>query len=280
MNLDASYQRMDATGCAIDGSAWVSVRHYRFALVNLILKDFRVRYRNMSLGVLWSVINPLVMLGVLLIIFTFIHPNHHVVHFPVFLLIGLVVYNFLAQTLPPATSSIMDNASLVKKVIFPRELIPVSVVMSQLVHMGIQLGILFVFAFLFSVPVTWSWLWLVPCLLILLVFLFGVALISSTLYVTFRDMLYVVESGLKVSFWLTPIFYDLAQVKLNMPRQLYWVYLLNPLAGCIDGVRSGLLMDQAPDPEALGFAAVVSILTLIFGWWLFRQRQHRFSDSL
>lgn len=257
-----------------------SLTAYRFALWTLIQKDFKVRYRNMSLGILWSVINPLVMLGVLLIVFTFIHPNHHVVFFPVFMLIGLVVFNFTALCLPASTTSVIDNAPLVKKVIFPRELVPLAAVFSQLAHMGIQLLILFAFLFVFRVPVSWTWLWMFPCLLVLLVFLLGAAFALSALHVYYRDMLYLVDSLLKVFFWLTPIFYDLKQVALNLPRPLYYIYLLNPMAGCIDGLRSALLMGQQPDMEALGVAALVSFVMLISGWWIYQGRMHLFADEL
>lgn len=278
MNQAASYTHIEKEGET--AGLWASMCRYRYALHNLVLKDFRVRYRNMSLGVLWSVINPLVMLGVLLIVFTYIHPNRHIHHFPVFLLIGLVFYSFISMVLPPATTAIVANAALVKKVIFPRLLIPVGVVFSQIIHLGIMVGMLAVFMVIFSVPFEWTWLWLLPVLLIMLVFVTGVSLACSALAVFYRDMLYVVESGLKVAFWLTPVFYDLYQVKLNLPQPLYWVYLMNPAAGCIDAVRKSMLMGQSPDPESLGFALCSSIAILLLGLYLFRRNEHSFSDHL
>lgn len=280
MNKLASYTRDNDDGTVAYRSGWSNLFAYRFALRNLMLKDFRIRYRNMSLGMLWSLLNPLIMLGVLIIVFSFIHPQRHAHYFPVFLLIGMGVYNFFSLCVPPATNAILDNASLVKKVIFPRELIPMAVVLSQLVHVGIQTALLMFFVLAFSVPFAWTWFWIVPVYFIMLLFILGLSFACSALNVVYRDMLYVVESALKVSFWLTPIFYDLAQVKLNLPRPLYLLYLLNPMAGSIDAIRQGILYKAHPDPESLGVALLVSVGTFFFGWHIFRRRQALFADRI
>src|SRR5512137_1852489 len=97
---------------------------------NLVAKDFRIRYRNMSLGVLWSVLNPLVMLGILLIVFTVVYPQRGQAYFPISVLLGLVSYNFVALCIPAATGAVVENAPLVKKSVFPRQILPISVVLS------------------------------------------------------------------------------------------------------------------------------------------------------
>lgn len=280
MNFTASYTHEPGGSDLASLSWWDNALRYRYALRNLVLKDFRARYRNMSLGVLWSVINPLVMLGVLLVVFTYIHPNRHVHYFPVFLMIGLIFYNIVAMILPPATTAIVGNANLVKKVIFPRVMVPVAVVFSQMIHVGIKLCILAAFLLFFSVPFNWTWLWIFPVVLTMLTFVMGMAFGCSALAVNYRDMLYVVESGLKISFWLTPIFYDLLQVKLNLARPLYWLYLLNPAAGCIDATRKALLSGQHPDAEAFGIAIVSSLAVFAAGFFIFNRRQRLFADYL
>src|SRR5512140_3104835 len=104
--------------------------NYGFLLASLISRDLKIRYRNMSLGFLWSVLNPLVMLSILVVVFTWIYPPPEgPPYFPVFVLLGLVGYNFLMLSIPPATSCVMENAPLVKKVNFPRHILPLSVVL-------------------------------------------------------------------------------------------------------------------------------------------------------
>jgi ABC-type polysaccharide/polyol phosphate export permease len=280
VNATASYTHEQGGQESATQPWWASTWRYRFALQNLVLKDFRLRYRNMSLGVFWSIINPLVMLGVLLIVFTYIHPNRNVNYFPVFLLIGLFFYNIVAMIVPPSTSAISNNANLVKKVIFPRVMIPLAMVLSQMIHVAIKFGILVFFLIVYSVPFNWTWLWIFPVMITMLVFVTGMAFACSALAIQYRDIQYVVESGLSISFWLTPIFYDLLQVKLNLSRPLYLLYLTNPVAGCIDSARRALLSGQHPDSEVFGMAIASSLAVLAAGFFIFNRKQKLFADNL
>ena len=253
---------------------------YRFALHNLVLKDFRIRYRNMSLGILWSILNPLVMLGVLVFIFSYVYPNRTVDHFPIFILIGLIGYNFFSMCVSSTTSCIIDNAPLVKKTIFPRIILPLSVVLSQVIHFVIQLGLLALFILIFRVPVTWSYLWLPVIFVVELTFVAGLCLVCATLTVYYRDVLYLVQSAMTILFWFTPIFYSLTTVHQNLPPSLYGAYILNPLAACIDGARKAILSDCAPDTVAFSVAASVAVFFLGLGVWLFERMQKNFADRL
>ena len=254
--------------------------NYRFALHNLVLKDFRIRYRNMSLGILWSIINPLVMLGVLVFIFTYVYPNRGIPFFPVSVLIGLIIFNFFSLCISSTTSCIIDNTPLVKKTIFPRIILPISVVLSQVIHLAIQLMLLVVFIIIFRVPLTWSYLWLPLIFLIQLIFVTGSCLICATLNVYYRDVLYLVQSALTILFWFTPIFYSLTLVHNNLSRWMYGAYIMNPMAGCIDGARKAILHNMAPDLTAFSVAAGISVLLLIIGIFLFQRYERNFADRL
>ena len=253
---------------------------YWSALQNLVLKDFRVRYRNMSLGILWSLINPLVMMGVLVFVFTVVYPNRGTQHFPVFILIGLLSFNHFSLCLNSMTTSLIENSQILKKTNFPRILLPLSVLLSQTLHALIQFALLLIFLVIFKVPWSIHALWYPLAFVVQFVFTLGVGLLCATLCVLFRDTLYLVQSILTVLFWFSPVFYALSVVKEKLPHGLYLAYLLNPLAGIIDAGRCALLTHQPPDAVAFGSALASSLVFLAVGWAYFHRYQMLITDRL
>lgn len=266
----------ETAGRGLVGDLWA----YRYALRNLLLKDFRVRYRNMSLGILWSALNPLVMLGVLLIVFSYMQPQRSEQVFPIFILLGLIAFNYCSLCTSTSTMSVLDNSALVKKVIFPRTIIPISVVLSQTIHLMIQLGLLAIFLLLFRVQPAWTFFWLPIIYLVEFIFILGLAFLCSAANVFYRDTQYLVQSSLTILFWFTPIFYSLKTVRVMLPAPLYRIYLLNPLAGCVHASRC-VVLDRTP-PDLLSFctAAVAAVVMLVFGYLYFVNVQRDFADKL
>jgi homopolymeric O-antigen transport system permease protein len=206
---------------------------YGFVLQSLVLKDFKVRYRNMSLGFFWSLLNPLVMMGVLTLVFTRIFPNPSSESFPLFVLCGLIPFNFFSLAWSSATTSLLENAPLVKKVLAPREIVPIASVLSNCIHLGIQLALLLVLVLAAGKPPSRQWLWLPVVFGFEIAFVCGLGLVSSALDLYVRDTRYVVDSTITVLFWLVPIFYSLSFV----PDSLREIYQWNPIAAAILSLR-------------------------------------------
>ncbi len=259
---------------------------YRDLVGSLVSRDLKARYKNSVLGVAWSWLNPLLMMLVFTLVFAFLAGRPDVPHFHIFVLCALLPWNFFAASVSGATSSIVGNAHLVKKIYFPREVLPLSVVLAALVNMIVALPVLFLLALLSGAPVTpWSLLLPLP-ILVQLLFTLGVALFLSTLDVFFRDTQVIMEVFLLAWFFVTPIFYPLTEVPqtarlfgitLNPQRVLKW---LNPMASIIDAYRDLLYRGVPVRLDSLLRAVVAGLVMLIVGYLVFLRYSPRFGEEV
>jgi len=247
-----------------------------FLVENLVLKDFRIRYRNMSLGILWSLINPLVMMGVLTFVFGRVFGNPNSPTFPLFVLCGLIPFNFFAGALQSGTTSVVDSAGLIKRVPVPREIIPVTSVLSNCVHLLIQLVLLVTLALLYRLPPAKSWLWLPVLWVLFIAFVCGLALGASAVNVFIRDTRYVVESFNLVLFWLVPIFYSFTII----PAKYVTVYRFNPVAALVLATRDIIIDRHAPPLSIVVNMSIAAVISVSAGLAVFSRLKPRFYEHI
>lgn len=193
---------------------------YRFILARLVDKDLKAQYRNMSLGFLWALLNPLVLVTVLSLVWTLVFVNSNIKSFPSYVLVTLIPYNFFAYCLNACTGSLHNNVTLVKKIRFPRQILPFSAIVTHSIHYVIQCSLVLVALLIFppagdifGLPLLW-----LPLILVIQVgFVIGLGLLVASLTVFYRDVQYIVESTLTVLFWFSPILYSSSRQFLAKP---------------------------------------------------------------
>jgi lipopolysaccharide transport system permease protein len=232
------------------------------------------------------------MMAVYTVLFTILIPNDNIHHYPVFILVALIPWNFLNGSLIAGTVSITNNAPLLKKVYFPRILLPMAALLSSFVNFLLSLVVLVVFLFIFDIGITIHALWVPAILVTQIVFTLGICLLLSTLHTFYRDVLMILEVGMLAWFFLTPVFYPfewitekalLMDIPFNAARVMRW---LNPMASIVDGYRTvlwGNLGSAAPgsmDPLALLRTFVTAVLVFMVGYAVFARSEHLFGEKL
>jgi lipopolysaccharide transport system permease protein len=246
-------------------TVYADVVRYRELLGNLFRRDLQAKYRGSVLGVLWTVANPVMLMGVYLLVFSVVWKSSfaQVDHYALFLLVGLAPWTFFASSVQSATRSMLDNANLIRKTRFPRQLVPLSVVFAHLVSFCVMVVVLLVvnFIVLSRVRAT-EWL-AIPLFALFVALVCGIALASASLNVLFRDIEFIVAALLIPLFFLTPILYPLTGAPLSSHHTVIEViHWANPLSPAIEAVRAPLYSGSLPrwsDALYLVVAATVSL---------------------
>lgn len=252
-----------------------SIRHAYDLLRELVIRDFKLRYQRSLLGIGWSLLNPLAQL----LVFTFVFQTVFELKIPdfiPFLFIGIITWTWFQTSLYQATSSIVDNADLIKQPGFPVAILPVVTVTTHLIH--------FLLPMAFLLPVLFATgHWPSPALLLLPIAVaiqalltLGICYLVAALHVTLRDTQYTIGLFLMLGFYLTPVFYNPERV----PRVYMAYYHLNPLVHLIGSFRSILLRGTTPDVKALGLVAIFSAAILMVGLGVFRRASYHFVEEL
>ena len=259
-----------------------------FDLLRLIsVTEFKRVYFGTVLGYLWSLIRPLMLFGVLLFVFTqvFRVGSEQVEHYPVFLLLGIVLFTFFQEATQNSVSSVVSQEGVVRKTQFPRLVIPLAVNLTALFNLGLNLVIVFAFIFAFGVDPAWTWLLFPFALALLFVFTAAVSMALSVLFVRFRDVAIIWTVAAQVLFYATPILYP---VDFKPNGDFERLLMVNPLAVIFEQVRIWILQESdAPTVvEAahgwLGLlpALLIFIGTCVFGVWIFNREAPRIAEDL
>jgi ABC-type polysaccharide/polyol phosphate export permease len=252
-------------------TVYADVYRYRELLGNLFRRDLQAKYRGSALGVLWTVANPVMLMGVYLLVFGVVwkSPFAGGGHYPLFLLSGLALWTFFAAAVQSATRSMLDNANLIRKTRFPRQLVPLSVVFAHVVSFAAMLGLLLVINFV-ALPRVRGTEWLAIPLCVLFVGLVsGIGLLTASLNVLFRDVEFIVAALLVPLFFLTPVLYGLDTVSSkhrHIGEVIHWV---NPLAPAVQAVRAPLFLGTLPHWTDALYLVLACVLSLALGAFVF-----------
>ncbi len=251
---------------------WQELLKRRELVRNLVARQLKLRYKSSSLGFVWSLLNPLIMTLVYWAVFSSIFKGWRGVgieNYAAYLVCGLFAWNFFAGSVGDSASAFVGNISLVKKVYFPRIILPVSGVLTNLVNFLLSLVVVFVLLIIWKVPSTWKTpsgicLFMLPVLMLIeLMLACGLSFFISSLNVLFRDVEHMLQVILFAGFFLTPVIYP---YELVVPEHLRLLYFLNPMASIIVGYQSILYYGKLPPPELIYIPLAISIVLLVSGY--------------
>jgi ABC-2 type transport system permease protein len=257
----------------------------RFAALTrtLTLTDFKLKFYGSALGYVWQLMRPLLLFGILLVVFTRFIRFGNVPHYEVLLLLAIVLYSFVAEAVSNAVESVVAREPLVRKVQFPRLVIPATVVATAFLNLLLNLVAVFIFAAIRGVHPQWQWLEL-PVILVLMVLLTsGAAMLTSCLFVRYRDVKPITDVVLQGLFYGTPIFYPVERIE---PTLRHLLVMLNPFAAIIQGAKHAFVPNAMTAAQAAGGTINLLVpLAMIFGlfglgFYVFNKEAPRIAEEL
>jgi ABC-2 type transport system permease protein len=260
------------------------LRRFTGLTVMLATTDFKLRFFGSALGYLWTLMRPLLLFGVLYFVFTeVVRFGDEVKHYPVYLLTSIVLFTFFGETTARGVTSLIERENLLRKIRFPRMVIPLAVALHAMFNLGLNLIVVFVFVFATGIEPRVSWLELVPLIALLVVFATGVTMLLSALYVRYRDMLPIWEVVLQMLFYASPVIYVAATLPDSIEREA----MANPIAAVLTQVRHALIDPGAPTAaDAIGggvrLLIPLGVVVVVFalGVWVFTREAPRIAEDL
>ncbi|MEG0832685.1 MAG: ABC transporter permease [Oscillospiraceae bacterium] len=245
---------------------------YRFLLSNLIVRDLKVKYRRSILGVLWSLLNPILMMLILTAVFSRVF-RYSIPNLPLYIISGQTLYTFFSEATTSANYSIIDAASLIKKVYIPKYIFPLEKMLFAFVNLGFSLSAIAVMLVIFRIPLSWSMLLFPIPLISMLGFAIGFGMILSALCVFFRDLKHLYSVMIMAWMYMTPIIYPMSTLDGSW---LKYVALVNPLTWYIEYFRAVVMYGQFPTLEMNLICIGYALVFLFLGFWVFKRTQDKF----
>ena len=252
---------------------WI-VEYWDLTMI-LTVSNLKIRYKNSVLGFLWSLLNPLLLMIVMLVVFTKLM-RFNTANYSLFLLSGLIFWRFFASSTSQSLSSIVNRANLIRKIYFPREILVFSHVLSCAVGFLLEFMVFFFILLFFRIPLSPSMLFVILFLFLEFILVFGIGLALSSLYVLFRDYADIWELTLTILFFLTPIVWPTTII----PKNYLPYILLNPLSQIIITVRSAVLEGTMPSLMSIISSTLLCLLAFIVGYLIFKRIEPKFGREL
>ena len=248
---------------------------YRELLKTNVQKEIRGKYKGSFLGVLWSFLNPLLMVLVYALVFPYIMRTN-VDNYLVYLITGVIPWNFFTTCITTGCNCVWINGGIIKKVYFPREILPISVVAAGLINFLISCVIILLFVFFGGIGFSVQLLWLPLIAIIQSALSLGLLFILSAINVYVRDIEYLVGFLLNLLFYATPILYTADM----FPESIRWVLYLNPMTTIIESYRNIFYYQQSPALTSLMIVFALSFMILIIGYLIFKKLERGFAEEV
>lgn len=249
--------------------------NYRELLKTNVKKEIRGKYKNSFLGVLWSFLNPLLQIAVYAIVFPLILRNTQE-NYVIFLCCGLIPWTFFSVAISRSAFTMVENGNILKKVYFPREILPISVVTSEAVNFLISTIIILAFVLFSGMGIT-KYVFLYPLVFIAqYLLLLAISLIVSSICVYVRDLQHFIGVFLQLLFYATPIVY----ASDTIPKDFLWILKLNPMTYIINGYRDIFYNQTMPDIQGLVILVGIILVAIVIGYIIFNKLQKGFAEQL
>jgi lipopolysaccharide transport system permease protein len=253
----------------------INLYHSRDLLREWTVRNIRARYQQSVLGWFWAVLQPTAQVAIYTVVFTLVvRIDTEQIPYVIFSYVAMVPWTLLSSSLTDMSNSLVDNMTLVNKIYFPREILPIAAMLARLMDFGVAAVLVVVLMVMYRVPLNpVGFLFLPIILLIQLVFMLGIGLATAAANVFIRDIRSLILLGLQLWFYASPIIYPVTAV----PENLQPYYYLNPMTGIIEAYRDVLLRSQMPGNYLLP-AAIISVVVFVFGYWFFKRVEFQFAD--